>query len=75
MHTEKQLVISLSRDNEVNDDLLDQAKTDEELLRSVLELMVDLRVDPDIGFGPSHAMLTTRKAQLERKLQQRLSRA
>ena len=74
MHTEQQLISSLSRDNEVIVFLLERSKNDEELLRAALDMLSELRVDPDIGFGPAFAMLTTRKAQLERKIQQRLSR-
>lgn len=74
MSTERQLISSLSRDNEVIDYLLDRLKNDEELLRAALDMLSEVRVDPDIGFGPAFAMLTTRKAQLERKLQQRLGR-
>ena len=53
MHTEKQLISSLSRDNEVIDYLVKQRNDDKELFREIYELLENLVVDPTIDFGPT----------------------
>lgn len=72
MHTEKHLISSLSRDNEVIDYLIKQRKDDEELYREISELLENLVVDPNIDFGPSFGLLGERKILIERKLRKRL---
>lgn len=72
MHTEKQLISSLSRDNEVIDYLIKQRKDDEELYREISELIENLVVDPNIDFGPSFGLLVNKKILVERKLRKRL---
>ena len=74
MHTEKQLITSLTRDNEVIEHLLALKTDDDELFREIIEILEDLVVDPHMDFGPSYSLSVTRKNNVERKIRKRLNK-
>ena len=74
MHTEKQLITSLTRDNEVIEHLLALKTDDDELFREIIEILEDLVVDPHMDFGPAYSLAKKRKIIVERKIRKRLNK-
>lgn len=73
MHTEKQLITSLTRDDGVIEHLLALKTEDDKLFREIIEILENLVVDPHMDFGPSYSMTEKRKSIVERKIRKRLN--